>query len=424
MCPAARVSRVAFALLGWLTIAVVGSAPGATGAALAGERPPYPPAARLRPRPPSGPRNWASTRSSSSNASPTLRTTTTRTSTTAPAPTASLPTTASTSTTFAPERSGRSSRPPTCPAARASSARSACRSTPRRSSSISARIPGAGFRIWEVHADGTGLRQVSFPPPDEAEKAARWRHGLAHRRHPPLLPAGRQDHLLLDPLRAHGPVRRVGPAWRPPVCTAWTPTAATSSSLPTARSASSARCVLDDGRVMYHRWEYIDRGARVAKTVWSMNPDGTRPQELFGLADDDTTVYMYPQPLPGSNHRFVCVGTCHYPQGGCLGPILLVDFGMGVRVPRPGSRTKPGYVPGDAAISGGQYHAAGVHPAPVGAGLAFPDAETASTCTTGKAARATSTRIPIPSATASSWSRTRSIRPIISGTLPTPTPCT
>ena len=29
--------------------------------------------------------------------------------------------------------------------------------------------PGAGFRIWEVGIDGNGLRQVSFPPEDEAE---------------------------------------------------------------------------------------------------------------------------------------------------------------------------------------------------------------------------------------------------------------
>jgi hypothetical protein len=104
--------------------------------------------------------------------------------------------------------------------------------------------------------------------------------------------------------------------------------------------------VLDDGRVMYHRWEYIDRGARVAKTVWSMNPDGTRPQELYGLADDDTTIYMYPQALPGSNHRFVCAGTCHYPQGGCLGAILLVDFGMGVRGRGPDPH-EAGYIQGD-----------------------------------------------------------------------------
>ena len=103
--------------------------------------------------------------------------------------------------------------------------------------------------------------------------------------------------------------------------------------------------VLDDGRVMYHRWEYIDKGSRVAKSVWAMNPDGTKPQELYGLAHDDTTVCMYPQPLPGSNHRFVCVGTGHYPQGGCLGPILLVDFGMGVQA-RAGP-DEAGYVQGD-----------------------------------------------------------------------------
>ena len=41
---------------------------------------------------------------------------------------------------------------------------------------------------------------------------------------------------------------------------------------------------MNDGRVMYHRWEYIDKGARVGKTIRSMNPDGTRPLELYGLS--------------------------------------------------------------------------------------------------------------------------------------------
>ena len=35
--------------------------------------------------------------------------------------------------------------------------------------------PGAGFRVWEVKTDGKALRQISFPPADEAEKVARWR---------------------------------------------------------------------------------------------------------------------------------------------------------------------------------------------------------------------------------------------------------
>ncbi|MHC4426501.1 MAG: TolB-like translocation protein, partial [Planctomycetota bacterium] len=33
---------------------------------------------------------------------------------------------------------------------------------------------GSGFRIWEVNVDGNGLRQVLFPPKDEAAKVARW----------------------------------------------------------------------------------------------------------------------------------------------------------------------------------------------------------------------------------------------------------
>ncbi len=52
--------------------------------------------------------------------------------------------------------------------------------------------PGAGFRTWEVGLDGAGLRQVSFPPKDEAEKAARWSPGWhTDDIHPCYLPDGR-----------------------------------------------------------------------------------------------------------------------------------------------------------------------------------------------------------------------------------------
>ena len=206
--------------------------------------------------------------------------------------------------------------------------------------------PGSGFRIWEVNTDGTGLRQISFPPKDEAEKVVRW-HKSWHTDdiHPCYLPDGkiifsstRCEHTIL----CGGSASLVAPGLHRMDADGTHVEQLT-------RSPVSEFCplVLDDGRVMYHRWEYIDRGARVAKTVWSMNPDGTRPQELYGLADDDTTIYMYPQPLPGSNHRFVCVGTCHYPQGGCLGAILLVDFGMGVRERGP-DPDEADYVQGDA----------------------------------------------------------------------------
>ena len=184
--------------------------------------------------------------------------------------------------------------------------------------------PNSGFRIWEVGVDGSGLRQVLLPPKDEAEKIARFgRTWHTDDIHPCYLPDGkiifsstRSEHTVL----CGGSAALVAP-------TLHRMAADGTQVEPLTNSPVSEFCpvVLNDGRVMYHRWEYIDKGARVGKTIWTMNPDGGRPQELYGVADDTTTVYMYPQPIPDSDGRLVCVGTCHFPQGGCFGAIMLID---------------------------------------------------------------------------------------------------
>ncbi len=206
--------------------------------------------------------------------------------------------------------------------------------------------PGAGFRIWEVAIDGSGLRQVSGPPEDEAQKVARW-HASWHTDdiHPCYLPDGdiifsstRSEHTVL----CGGSSHLVAPSLH-------RMTADGKNIRQLSNSPVSEFCpvVLSDGRVMYHRWEYIDKGARVGKTIWSMNPDGTKAQELYGVADDTTTVYMYPQPIPGNEHRLVCVGTCHFPQGGCLGAIMLIDTSSGNRARGP-DPDEAGYVQWDS----------------------------------------------------------------------------
>ncbi len=188
--------------------------------------------------------------------------------------------------------------------------------------------PAGGFRIWEVNLDGTNLRQVLAEPADEAQKVARWgKPWHTDDIHPNYLPDGgiifsstRCEHTILCGTSA---------ALVATLLHRMDADGANVEQL--TRSPVSEFCpvVLDDGRVMYHRWEYIDKGHRVCKTIYSMNPDGTRPQELYGLADDTTTLYMYPQPVDSSGRRIVCVGTCHYPQGGCVGPIMLIDLAQG-----------------------------------------------------------------------------------------------
>ena len=194
--------------------------------------------------------------------------------------------------------------------------------------------PQAGFRVWEVNIDGSGPRQVLQPPADEAEKVARWgKPWHTDDIHPNYLPDGgiifsstRCEHTVLCGGSAH----LVAPVLH-------RMDADGGNLVQLSESLVSEFCpvTLDDGRIMYHRWEYVDRGARVAKAVWTMNPDGSHIQEVYGLADDNTTIYMYPQPLPGDCSRFVCVGTCHYPQGGCVGAILLLEPKKGMRLGGP-----------------------------------------------------------------------------------------
>ena len=207
----------------------------------------------------------------------------------------------------------------------------------------------SGFRIWEVGIDGTGLRQVLSPPTDEAEKVARWgKPWHTDDIHPCYLPDGG---IIFSSTRSERTVLCGGSAH----LVAPTLHRMNADGTHVARISESpvsefCPVVLADGRVMYHRWEYVDKGARVGKTIWSMNPDGTRPLELYGVADDTTTVYMYPQPMPGSDHRVVCVGTCHFPQGGCLGAIMLIDIKNGNRARGP-DPDEEGYVQWDDRYS-------------------------------------------------------------------------
>jgi hypothetical protein len=183
---------------------------------------------------------------------------------------------------------------------------------------------GAGFRIWEVGIDGRGLRQISKPPADEADKVARLGRKLhTDDIHPCYLPDGK---IIFSSTRSEHTVLCGGSgALVAPTLHRMDPDGTNVEQLSSSPVSEFCPVVLANGRVMYHRWEYVDKGARVGKTIWTMLSDGSRPQELYGVADDTTTVYMYPQPLPDSDGRIVCVGTCHFPQGGCLGAVMLID---------------------------------------------------------------------------------------------------
>ena len=71
-------------------------------------------------------------------------------------------------------------------------------------------------------------------------------------------------------------------------------------------------CVMDDGRVMFVRWEYCDQTHFFTRIIMTMRPDGTRQLAYFGSNGFWPNHYGDPLPIPGANGRFICVATGHH----------------------------------------------------------------------------------------------------------------
>ena len=57
-----------------------------------------------------------------------------------------------------------------------------------------------------------------------------------------------------------------------------------------------------DGRILWTRSEYIDKGADFGHTLWAIRPDGTHPELVFG---NDTPQLLYERPR-GARHAASC----------------------------------------------------------------------------------------------------------------------
>ena len=85
-----------------------------------------------------------------------------------------------------------------------------------------------------------------------------------------------------------------------------------------------APSVMTDGRLIWTRSEYLDKGADFGHTLWAIRPDGTHPELVFG--NDTRNCYANGREVPGTG-EICCTLISH---GGDLnGPIALIDPGQG-----------------------------------------------------------------------------------------------
>ncbi len=97
--------------------------------------------------------------------------------------------------------------------------------------------------------------------------------------------------------------------------------------------------LLPDGRIMYDRWEYVDRNFGDAQGVWTTNPDGTNHAIFWGNNTASPGGVIDGKILPGSDSVFLATLTsCHDKPWGAIG---LIDRRHGIDGKTPILQTWP-----------------------------------------------------------------------------------
>lgn len=76
--------------------------------------------------------------------------------------------------------------------------------------------------------------------------------------------------------------------------------------------------VAHDGRILYARWDYIDRFNADFESLWSTNPDGTCPQLVYGNTTSRPQCVFEARPIPGSQKLVFVAAAHHSIEGGSL----------------------------------------------------------------------------------------------------------
>lgn len=84
--------------------------------------------------------------------------------------------------------------------------------------------------------------------------------------------------------------------------------------------------VLNDGRIIYTRWEYVDRPACPIQSLWTINPDGTGLAGYYGNRVLEPGTFMDARPIPGGNG---VIATASNHNGPCRGAIVAIDPSKG-----------------------------------------------------------------------------------------------
>ncbi|MHB1036772.1 MAG: HzsA-related protein [Pirellulales bacterium] len=166
----------------------------------------------------------------------------------------------------------------------------------------------ACYHLYEINADGSGLVQLTDGPDDDIE--------------PIYLPDGG---ILFCSSRC----RRFVNCWHTRVANLYRSDADGKNIrvVSSNNDHDNTPWVLADGRVLYMRWEYVDRSQVHFHHLWTVNPDGTGQMTWFGN-EYAGIVMLDAKPIPGTSKAVVSFSPGHG-RVEHLGAVTVVDPARG-----------------------------------------------------------------------------------------------
>jgi len=89
--------------------------------------------------------------------------------------------------------------------------------------------------------------------------------------------------------------------------------------------------VLDNGSILFTRWEYQDKNIFSVEGLWTINPDGSRVQLFYGNTITIPNAIYGARQIPGTS-RILCVMAAHHHRP--IGAIAVIDRSLGLENPR------------------------------------------------------------------------------------------
>jgi hypothetical protein len=96
--------------------------------------------------------------------------------------------------------------------------------------------------------------------------------------------------------------------------------------------------LMPDGRILYDRWEYVDRNFGDAQALWTVHPDGTGHAIYWGNHTASPGAVIDARMVPGTDLALAVFGSCHDRPWGVL---ALIDRRLALDGPAAVLRTWP-----------------------------------------------------------------------------------